>query len=66
MVTIDDPDYDDVRTFRLFDEGRVVRALRSQGMELVSATDQKSLGGLMYYVNNNGLKHCAFWTRKVV
>ena len=66
MVTIDDPDYDDVRTFRLFDERRVVRALRSQGMELVSATDQKSLGGLMYYVNNNGLKHCAFWTRKVV
>ena len=65
MVTIDDPDYDDVRTFRLFDERRVVRALRSQGMELVSATDGKSLGGLMYYVNNNGLKHCAFWTRKI-
>ena len=64
-VTIHDPDYNDVRSFRLFDERRVVGALRAYGMELVPAADRKSLGGLMYYVNNNGLKHCAFWTRKV-
>ena len=64
MVTIHDPDYNETRTFRLFDERRVVRALRFQGMELVHAPNQKSLGGLMYFTNNNGLKHCAFWTRK--
>ena len=64
MVTIHDPDYDEDRTFRLFDERRVVRVLRSQGMNLVQASDRKSLGGLMYFINNNGLKHCAFWTRK--
>lgn len=66
MVTIHDPDYNADRSFRLFDERRVIGALRAHGMELVPATDRKSLGGLMYYVNNNGLKHCAFWTRKVV
>ena len=64
MVTIHDPDYDDERSFRLFDERRIVTALRTYGMELVPAADRRSLGGLMYYVNNNGLKHCAFWTRK--
>ena len=64
-VTIHAPDYNDVRSFRLFDERRVVGALRAHGMELVPAADRKSLGGLMYYVNNNGLKHCAFWTRKI-
>lgn len=64
MVTIDDPDYDEVRSFRLFDERRVVKVLRTHGMDLVHASDRKSLGGLMYFTNNNGLKHCAFWTRK--
>ena len=65
-VTIHDPDYNDVRSFRLYDERRVVGALKAHGMELVPPRGQESLGGLMYYVNNNGLKHCAFWTRKVV
>ena len=64
-VTIYDPDYEEVRSFQLFDERRVLREIRSEGMELVSARGRMSLGGLMYFINNNGLKHCAFWARKV-
>ncbi len=64
-VTIHDPDYDEVRSFQLFDERRIVGALRGHDMELVPATNRGSLGGLMYFVNNNGLKHCAFWMRKM-
>ena len=60
-----DPDYDDYRSFQLFDEHRVVAGLQSHGMELIPAKDQKSLGGLMYYINNNAIRHCAIWARKV-
>ncbi len=63
-VTIHDPDYDDVRSFRLYDEQRVLESLRDNGMELVAPNGRNSLGGLMYYVNNNSLRHCAFWMRK--
>ena len=61
-----DPDYDEIRSFQLFDERRVVTVLQSQGMELVGAGDESSLGGLMYFINNNDLRHCALWARKVV
>ena len=64
-VTIHDPDYDESRSFQLFDERRVASVLRSQGMALVAAKDQESLGGLMYFTNNNDLEHCAIWARKV-
>ena len=64
-VTLHDPDYDVVRSFQLFDEHKVVVALQGQGMALVPARSEHSLGGLMYYTNNNGLEHCAIWARKI-
>ncbi len=65
-VTVHDPDYDEVRSFQLFDERKVVTVLQSLGMQLVPAQDEGSLGGLMYFINNNDLRHCALWARKVV
>jgi SAM-dependent methyltransferase len=64
-VTLHDPDYDAVRSFQLFQVPMVVSALEAQGMALVPAKDEHSLGGLMYYTNNNGLEHCAIWVRKL-
>lgn len=64
-MTVHDPDYDEIRSFQLFDERRVVTVLQAQGMELVPAGDDGSLGDLMYFINNNDLRHCALWARKV-
>lgn len=63
-VTLLDPDYDAVRSFQLFQVPMVVSALQAHGMALVPAESENSLGGLMYYTNNNGLEHCAIWARK--
>ncbi len=63
-VTLDDPDYDVERSFQLFHAPMVVSALQAQGMVMVPAESEHSLGGLMYYTNNNGLEHCAIWARK--
>ncbi len=63
-ISVHDPDYGEVRSFRLFDERRVLSTLQARGMELVDAPDPSSLGGLMYFTNNNGLRHCAIWTRR--
>lgn len=65
-VTLHDPDYDVVRSFQLFEVSKIVSALQDQGMALVQAEDADSLGGLMYYTNNNDLEHCAIWARKIV
>ena len=64
QVSVHDPDYGEERSFRLFDERRVLSTLQDCGMELVQAPDPSSLGGLMYFTNNNGLRHCAIWTRR--
>jgi SAM-dependent methyltransferase len=64
-VTLRDPDYDVVRSFQLHEVPGVVDALKAQGMALVLAENQHSLGGLMYYTNNNDLEHCAIWARKL-
>ena len=66
QVTVHDPDYDEFRSFQLFDERKVVAVLQSHGMALVPAEDEGALGGLMHYTNNNDLRHCAIWARKVV
>jgi SAM-dependent methyltransferase len=63
-VTLHDPDYDVTRSFQLHDVTRVVDAVKAQGMDLVPAENENSLGGLMYYTNNNDLEHCAIWARK--
>ncbi len=65
-VTVHDPDYDECRSFQLFNERKIVTVLQSLDMQLVPAEDEDSLGGLMYFTNNNDLRHCALWARKVV
>ena len=64
-VTLRDPDYDVVRSFQLFPVPTIVSTLRAHGMALVPAADEHSLGGLMYFTNNNDLEHCAIWARKI-
>lgn len=64
VLTIYDKDYGAERSFQLYDEQRVLQVLGQHGMELVESESSDELGGVMYFTDPKGARHCVFYARK--
>ncbi len=64
LKTVYDRDYGVDRSFLLYDEHDVIRALASQGLTLIEAEQPDVLGGLMYFTDTKPVEHCVFYARK--
>ena len=64
VLTIYDKDYGTERSFQLYDEQRVLQVLGQHGMELVESESPDELGGVMYFTDPKGARHCVFYARK--
>lgn len=65
VLTIYDKDYGTERSFQLYDEQRVLKVLTRHGMELVESRSSDGLGGVMYFTDPKGARHCVFYTLKL-
>ena len=64
VLSLYDADYAAPRSFLLYDEHAVLTALAGHDMELVAPDTDGGLGGLMYFTDPKGARHCAFHVRK--
>ena len=64
VKTVYDRDYGVERSFQLYDEHEMLRALQSYGLTLVEAEAADSLGGMMYFTDPKPVDHCVFYARK--
>jgi SAM-dependent methyltransferase len=64
VKTVYDRDYGVERSFQLYDEHDILRALRAYGLVLVEAEDPSRLGGIMYFTDPKPMEHCVFYVRK--
>ena len=64
LLTVFDQDYSVDRTFRLYEEGELLRLLKSLKCELVQADSPSNLGGVMYFTDPKPVDHCVFHVRK--
>ena len=64
VATVYDQDYWAERSFQLYDEGELLEALGSRGMDLVEADDSGTLGGVMHFTDPKPMEHCVFHMRK--
>ena len=65
VLTIYDKDYGTERSFQLYDEQHVLQVLARHGMELVGRESSEELGGVMYFTDPKGARHCVFYARKL-
>jgi len=66
MLTVYDSDYGTERSFRLYDEHRILAILRRHNMELVEEGSDEKPGGIIYFTDPKPVDHCVFYARKVV
>lgn len=64
ITTVFDKDYGIKRSFRLYQEGDLLRILNGLGMNLIEDADPQKLAGLMYFTDPKGVDHCVFYARK--
>ena len=64
IATVFDKDYGVNRSFRLYQEGDVLRILKGLGMTVIEDEDPQKLAGLMYFTDPKGVDHCVFYARK--
>ncbi len=64
VLSLYDAHYAAPRSFLLYDEHAVLAALAGHGMELVAPNTEGDLGGIMYFTDPKGARHCVFHTRK--
>ncbi len=64
VKTVYDRDYGVERSFQLYDEHEMLRALQSYGLTLVEAEAADSIGGMMYFTDPKPVDHCVFYARK--
>ena len=64
VLSLYDADYAAPRSFLLYDEHAVLTAFADHDMELVAPDTDGGLGGLMYFTDPKGARHCAFHVRK--
>lgn len=62
ILTLHDRDYGVDRSFILYDEESVIRAVSALGMELVDTAEAP--GSVLYFTDTKGAPHCAFQARK--
>ena len=66
LTTVFDRDYGVERSFQLYDEHEILRALQSHRLMLVEAEDPDHLGGIMYFTDPKPVDHCVFHVRKAI
>ncbi|MBE9505284.1 MAG: class I SAM-dependent methyltransferase [Chloroflexi bacterium] len=64
VLSLYDADYAAQRSFLLYDEDALLVALAGHGMKLVSPDPEGGLGGVMYFTDPKGARHCVFHMRK--
>ena len=52
------------RSFMLYYEREVLKALASLGLRLIEEEADVKMGGLLYFDDNKPMRHCVFWARK--
>ena len=52
------------RSFVLYDERELLKALAALGLRLIEQGADGEMGGLLYFDDNKPMRHCVFWTRK--
>eukprot|EP01083_Nonionella_stella_P083964 232248_1 len=64
-LTIFDRNYDEYRTFTLYDVNITLSYLVDElQYELIQKSGADGLGGVMYYTNHQPISHCIMWFRK--
>ena len=66
VQTVFDRDFGVNRSFHLYDEQEVLRALGSCGMSLLEGGAPDLLGGIMYFTDPKPMQHCVFFARKTL
>jgi SAM-dependent methyltransferase len=64
VQTVYDRDYGAERSFQLYDEHDILRALQSYGFALVEAESLEALGGILYFSDPKPMEHCVFYVRR--
>ena len=64
IKTIHDPQYGEVRRFRLYDPRDVVLSLIELGMVLVEADSASEMGGVLRCTDPRQIDLCVLWARK--
>ena len=64
VETVFDRDYGVDRSFQLYDEHEILRALESNGMSLVESQDPNMLGGIMFFTDPKPVDHCVLFATK--
>ena len=52
------------RSFQLYDEYQLLKALEDCGCTLVQAVGNEELGGFIYFNDPKPMRYCAFWVKK--
>lgn len=60
-----DRDYKAHRSFHLYDEREIFKALADYGLELIEAENADVLGGIMYFTDPKPMEHCVVFLRKL-
>lgn len=53
-----------IRSYQLYDEQELVKALAVLGLHLIEDGLDGRMGGLIYFDDNKPMRHCVFWARK--
>ena len=65
VLSLYDADYDEIRTFLLYDEHILARRLAQLGLDIVASRNESEPGGFLYFTDPKGARHCVFHARKV-
>jgi SAM-dependent methyltransferase len=65
IMTVIDSDYGDaVRSFQLYDEKEILKALEALGLRLIEYEGPEKIGGMVYFRDSKPVDHCVFYLRK--
>lgn len=65
IMTVIDSDYGDaVRSFQLYDEKEILKALEALGLRLIEYEEPEKIGGMVYFRDSKPVDHCVFYLRK--
>ena len=64
LLSLPDADYGETRSFLLYDENELASRLELLGLAVVSPRNDLEPGGLMYFTDPKGARHCVLHVRK--
>jgi len=64
VLSLYDADYEETRTFLLYDEHVLAERLARLGMDIIGPGEAREPGGFIYFTDPKGARHCVFHARK--